>query len=132
MKDPVLAIITRLKADTAVAGVVSTRVYRATLPTSPTFPTITVSRVDAKRQTLFHNRRGVGQSRIQCTAWAATDGVADNLSELIADSLNMVTDTYLAPGVFVIRINDQGTVPDSNPDIPVFIYHRDFIVQYNV
>jgi hypothetical protein len=132
MKDPVLAIITRLKADAAVAAFVGTRVYRMILPTSPTFPAITVSRVDAKRQNLTHNRIRVAQSRIQCTAWAATDGVADNLSECIADSLNMVTDTYMSPGVFVIRIDDQGAVPDDNPDIPLWMYHRDFIVQYNV
>jgi hypothetical protein len=132
MKDPVLAIITRLKADAAVAAFVGTRVYRMILPTSPTFPAITVSRVDAKRQNLTHNRIRVAQSRIQCTAWAATDGVADNLSECIADSLNMVTDTYMSPGVFVIRIDDQGAVPDNDPDIPLWMYHRDIIVQYNV
>jgi hypothetical protein len=131
MKNVVLAIITWLKADTPVAGVVGTRIHRKKLPLSPTFPAITVSKISPKRLNLTHNQIRVAQSRIQCTAWAATDGVADNLSELIADSLDKITDTYMAPGVFVIRIDDQGAVPDDEPDIPLEMYHRDFIVQYN-
>jgi len=131
MKDPVLAIITRLKADTAVAGVVSTRVYRATLPTSPTFPAITVSRVDNKRTNECHAGGHNAISRIQVTTWATTDGVADNLSELVADSLNRVTSTNLSPGVWIVSIFDAGTVPDNNMDIPVYMYHRDFMVKYD-
>lgn len=130
MKDPVLAIITRLKADTAVAAVVSTRVYRAILPTNPTFPAITVSRVDNKRLIECHAGGRNAMSRIQVSSWASSDGVADNLSELVADSLNRVTSANLSPGVWIVSIFDAGTVPDSNPDIPVYIYHRDFLVKY--
>jgi hypothetical protein len=132
MKDAVLAIITRLKADTAITAVVSAQVYRTgSVPTNPTFPYIIVSRVDTKRRHETHNRIRTAQARVQCTAFASTDMAADNLSELIADCLNMVTDTYLAPGVFVISIFDQGTTPDSNPDIPVYMYHRDFMITHN-
>ena len=132
MKDVTMAVITRLKADTAVANVVGTRVYRAQLPTNPTFPAISVNRVDSKRPPRAHNRGCTAQTRIQCTAWASSDGAADNLSELIADSLNMVTDTGLTPGVYVIRIDDQGTVPDNNPDLGIWMVHRDFLIEHNV
>jgi hypothetical protein len=131
MKDPVLAIITRLKADAAVAAVVSTRIYRMALPTSPTFPAITVSRVDNKRTNECHAGGHNAISRIQVTTWATTDGVADNLSELVADSLNRVTSTNLSPGVWIVSIFDAGTVPDNNMDIPVYMYHRDFMVKYD-
>jgi hypothetical protein len=135
MKDPVLAIITRLKADTAVAAVVSTRVYRMALPTSPVFPAITVSRVSNIRDLVGNNTGKYAQTRIQCTAWAATDGVADSLSELIADSLNGIANTLISPGtgvipVYFIGCDDAGTVPDSNMDVPVFMYHRDFLIDY--
>ncbi len=132
MKDLTLAIITRLKAATAITNVTGTRIYRAKLPNNPTFPAITVSRVDAKRQNHSHNGRRVGQSRIQCTAWATSDGAADNLSELIADSLNAVDNTYMAPGVYVIRSDDQGSFPDVNPDLDLWLMHRDFMIQYQV
>ena len=136
MKDPVLAIITRLKADTAVAAVVSTRIYRMELPTSPTFPAITVNRVSNIRDLQGNNTGKYAQTRIQVTAWAATDGVADNLSELIADSLNGIANTLVSVGtgvipVYFIGCDDAGTVPDNNMDIPVFMYHRDFIIDYS-
>lgn len=132
MKDLPLAIITRLKAATAVTNVTGPRIYRGKLPNNPTFPAITVSRVGAKRLNYSHNNRRIGQSRIQCTAWATSDGAADNLSELIADSLNAVDNTYMAPGVYVIRSDDQGTVPDVNPDLDLWLVHRDFMIQYQV
>jgi len=132
MKDPVLAIITRLKANIAIAAIVNTRVYRAKLPANPTFPAITVSGIFPKRLNSTHNKTRIGHIRVQCTVWAGSDGTSFNLSELIADSLDKVTDTYLSPGVFAIRIDDQGARPDSNPDLNLWIYHRDFIVQYNV
>lgn len=130
MKDPVLAVITRLKADAGVAAVVGTRVYRATLPVSPTFPAISVSRVSNIRPTTSHSGCGYATSRIQCTAWAASDGEADNLSELIANSLNRVTSTNLSPGVYVISIFDGGATSDPNPEQNLWAYHRDFVVRY--
>lgn len=133
MKDVTLAIITRLKADGPLAAVVGARVYRkGSVPTNPTAPYVIVSKVDGNRQNLTHNRVRVERTRIQCSGFAATDRVADDLSGLIADSLNMVTDTYLTPGVFVVSIFDQGAVPDENTEIPLYTYHRDFMVTNNV
>jgi len=133
MKDPVAAVITRLKADTAIAAIAGARVYRtSSVPADPTAPYIVVSRISAKRLNLTHNRIRVGQTRIQSSTFASTDLAADNLSELIADSLNAIDNTYMAPGVFVIRIDDQGAVPDNNPDLDIWMYHRDFMINYNV
>jgi hypothetical protein len=133
MKDVTLAVITRLKADTPVANVVGARIYRkGSIPTNPVAPYIIVSKVDPIRPSTTHNRTRTGKTRIQCSVFASTDVVADNLSELVADSLNMVTDTYMAPGVFAISIFDQGAVPDENTAIPLYMFHRDFMITHNV
>jgi len=135
MKDVILAIITRLKSDTAIEAIVDDRIYRARLPNKPTFPAVVVSRVSIKRLNETHNRTGRGQTRIQCTVLAkgdTGDSIADNLSELIADSLNMVTDTYLSPGVFVISISDRGARPDNDQNQNIWLYSRDFIVNHNI
>ena len=133
MKDIVTAIQTRLKADTSISTIVGSRIYRkGAVPTDPTPPYIIITKIDPTRKILAHNRSRIGNTRIQFSVFASTDLIADNLSELIADSLNMVADTYLHPGVFAIRIDDQGAVPDENNDVPVYMYHRDFIVQHNV
>lgn len=133
MKDVTMAAITRLKADTAIAAVVGAKVYRkGSVPTNPVAPYIIVSKVDDNRPNLTHNRIRIGKTRIQCSCFASTDPVSDNLSELIADCLNMATDTYMAPGVFVVSIFDQGATPDENTAIPLYMYHRDFMITHNV
>jgi hypothetical protein len=133
VRDVVLAVITRLKADTSVAAVVSTRVYRKKLPVSPTFPAITVDRVDKARDADTNTGR-YGHMRVQCTAWSSTIGPEENLSELIADSLHRCKNSILTAGtstVYVVSIRDAGGMPDSNDEIPLYMEHRDFTVHYD-
>ena len=136
MRDIVLAVITRLKADPAVAGVVSTRVYRHNLPANPAFPAITVTWIDKIRDNQKSNTGRYADARIQCTAWASSDGVAEDLSDMIADSLNRTVNTALStgtatPNVYVVSIFDNGGVPDENTDIPLYMEHRDFMIKYS-
>ena len=136
MRDIVLAVITRLKADAAIITAVGTRVYRRNLPASPTFPAITVTRIDKIRDKQKSNTGRYADARIQCTAWAVDDGTAENLSELIADSLNRTVNTTLTAGtswVNVTSIFDAGGVPDENTDLvpPLYMEHRDFMIHYS-
>lgn len=136
MSDIVLAIQTRLKADTAITAIVGTRIYReGTVPTNPQFPYIIISFIDSKRLNLTHNRTRSAQTRIQCSMFS--QGVGEDLqvstiSELVAECLNTVTDTYLSPGAFVIRIDDRGDIPDNNSTTKLWSRYRDFMIQHNV
>ena len=134
MKDPVLAVMTALKTDAAISGVVSTRVYRVKLPASPVFPAITVSEIsdisddDTSTSTNAH-------TRIQCTAWSISDGEAGYLSKLIRKSMHGITNPLLTSGidpVLVISCMDAGSHPDVNTDVTpeIFMYHRDFLIEY--
>lgn len=127
MRDITLAIINRLLADTAIAAVVSTRVYRAELPVTPTLPAIVVSKIDDLRPN--DTWMPYGRSRIQVTTFATNDGQADDLSGMIADSLNITVNTILS-GVNIVAIEDAGTFSDNNPDAGIWMYHRDFMVNY--
>ena len=127
MRDITLAIINRLLADTAVSGVVSTRVYRATLPVGPTLPAIVVSKIDDIRPN--DTWMPYGRSRIQITAFSTSDGQADDLSGMVADSLNITINTILN-GINIVAIEDAGTFSDNNPDAGIWMYHRDFMVNY--
>lgn len=138
MRDIVLAVITKLKADPAIITAVGTRVYRRNLPTNPTFPAITVTRIDKIRDKQKSNTGRYADARIQCTAWAASDGIAEDLSEMIADSLNRTVNTALSTGtttnnVYVVSCFDNGGVPDENTDLvpPLYMEHRDFMIKYS-
>ena len=127
MRDITLAIINILLADTAVYNVVGLRVHRVELPTGPTLPAIVVSKISDIRP----NNSSVPytSSRIQITVFATSDGEADDISGMIADSLNQVINTILS-GVIIVGIEDAGTFSDNNPDIGTWMYHRDFMVMY--
>ena len=128
MRDITLSIINKLLADTYVVAKVGTRVHRAEIPTDePTLPAIVVSKIDDRRPNDTSEPYGV--SRIQTTIFATSDGLADDISGLVADSLNQVVNTYLS-GVIIVNIEDAGTFSDNNPDAGIWMYHRDFMVNY--
>jgi hypothetical protein len=127
MRDITLAIINRLLADTAISTAVSTRVYRAELPITPTLPAIVVSKIDDIRPN--NTSEPYGNSRIQVTVFASSDGLADDTSGKVADALNQVVNTMLT-GVIIVNIEDAGTFSDNNPDAGIWMYHRDFMVNY--
>ena len=133
--DLVLAVITRLKADTAVAAVTGTRIYRkGDAPKVPTYPYIEVSEVsdvgDDDTSTSAY-----ASARIQCTCLAtSSDRAASQLSKKARRALHRITSTVLPAGagsVYVISILDAGDGSDMNADIPLFMYYRDFAVRYN-
>jgi len=126
--DVLNSVILRLKADAGVSGVVSTRIYRNRLPSSPTFPAIVASYVD-DLGTGDTSTSDYGQARVQCSCYAVSDVIAFSLSKLAKKSLHNLNNLTLY-GSNIASIVDLGAVPDGNPDIPVYLYHRDFMIRY--
>jgi hypothetical protein len=130
--DPVLAVITRLKALTDVAAIVSDRVYQlSSIPEVPTYPYIIVSDIsdigDART-----NSTDAGHARVQCSCFAATDKAVRDLSQTLKSKLPC-NDTILKCGADFLRVttmDDYGHVPDQDATIPVYIRHRDFMILY--
>jgi hypothetical protein len=134
LKDPTLAVISTLKANTAVSALVGTRVYRATLPpdysVSTSGPAIAVVRVD-KIQDEPTNSSKYATARIQCTTFATSDHAAENLSDLILAALEDKQNT-LIEGVAISDIEDAGSVPDNSDGLTLGVYrdNHDFRIQY--
>lgn len=127
MTDITLAIITGLKADTAVAAVVGSRVHRKSLPVNPVFPCIVVSKIDDIRA-LNHSGR-YSRARVQATSYGTTDLITDNLSERVADALHGSKNTVVNR-VGIVGIEDGGTRTDVVLEAGVYLYHRDFLIEY--
>lgn len=76
------AIVERLKADNAVAALVSTRVYRLKLPQQPTLPAVRVQRISrVEDQAHLRGRSGLFRTRIQI------DAIANEIDALNPDPL---------------------------------------------
>ena len=131
------AIITKLLAYTALTTLVSTRIYRNTLPASPTYPAVVVSEI-SDSPPADSSTGGWVSTRIQCSVFSTGTGggEAGKISRIVRDALHRTVNTLLTAGtgkVFIQSIKDGGSRPDQNTDmIPVlYMRHRDFIVLYD-
>jgi hypothetical protein len=135
MRDVSYAIIERLKSDTAITALVSTRVYRRRLPQGIDLPAISVTRIDAIRDRDTNTGR-YATARVQCSVFDTNSGRCEDLSDLIADNLHRLIDTYSTTGtsgVYIVRCMDAGDITDENTDVNPAIYmnHRDFMIEYD-
>ena len=131
MVDLVGAVIVKLLADTRITAKAETRITQAVTTNFPQLPGIVVSKVSDIRDT-HSSTANYSTARIQCTSYAKTDAEADELSELIADCLDTLTNTIINSRVKIVECFDAGMVPDNNPKIPIYVYHRDFRIVYQV
>jgi hypothetical protein len=146
MKNITLAVITALKANTAVAAKVGTRIYRGTVPPSPTYPLIVATRIDNAGSENTSSSTYV-TARIQCTVMTATTEVAgvstpgDAEAEVISDLIKKAVcytatsegiQNTLVNGVYISDIDDAGSVPDNSDGLTLKIWreHRDLMVTY--
>ena len=117
----------QLKADTNIATAVGTQVFRARLEPGETLPAIVVSRIDAIRPN--DTNEDYINSRVQVTVYASNDGLADDICEMVANTLNRFVNNMLG-GIYIVSMMDQGSMSDNNPEIGIWMYHRDFMVNY--
>lgn len=140
MNDPSLLIVTALKADSAVAAIAGTRIYRATLPKSYKLtdgPAIVVMRVSKAPPILTSSSQHI-DARIQCTVFETSDTRAELLSDLVAVALcgdggvNTGIGNTVVNDILVEFINDAGSVPDNSDGLSLGEYrdNHDFIVGY--
>lgn len=133
MKDILLATITLLKANTAVAAIVGTRVYRNNLPVNYKISdgsAIVVVLVD-KVQNEITSSAKYAAARVQCTSFAATGAAAEILSDLILAALEDQQNT-LVSGVEIVDVDDVGSVPDYSDGLTCGMYrdNHDFKIIY--
>jgi hypothetical protein len=108
------AIVSRLKADSAVSAIVGSRVYRLKLPQQPTLPAIRVQRVSrVEYEGHLRGRSGRFRSRIQIDAFAS-EYDSQNPDPLgTQDALMTAIDNAIVGKAF-----DSG---DSPPTIQVWV-----------
>ena len=126
--DLTTALITAMKADSTISAIVSTRIYRrGSTPTTVTAPYIIVYTTSdiADKQ---------ADARVQCSCFAGSDAVVTSLSKTVRNALHRTKNTLLSAGarkVWVTSIKDAGMTTDENSDIPIYMEHRSFMINYD-
>jgi len=82
------ALIAYLLADTAIAGIVSTRLHWSTLPQGVVMPALLLTRVSGRRDNHMLGASGLVESRVQFDAYADTYTEMVALSKAVRDALS--------------------------------------------
>lgn len=129
--DLTIALITAMKADATISAIVGTRIYRrGSLPTTVTAPYVIVYTITD----LADPQKQRGDAKIQCSCFAGSDLVVSGLSKTIRNALHRTKNTLLPAGarkVWVTSIKDAGMTTDENTDIPIYMEHRSFAINYD-
>ena len=127
--DPVLAMITALKATAAVTAITSTKIYRTDdVPINPVPPYIIVSNVSDVAAVQL------ADARVQCSCYAASDRVAFGISNTIRKEWHRKKNALLKSGaryVWIASITDAGNQPDHNEEVALYAHHRDLLINYD-
>ncbi len=81
-------IYDRLAGSTDVTSLVSTRIYRQTLPQDATVPALTFTRVSGPRLHISTGPSGMARGTFQIDCWAVDAGTAEDLAEAVRQRLD--------------------------------------------
>ena len=136
MKDIVYAVLTLLQTNAALTAVVpSVNILRGNLPQNPVFspssPFVVITRVTKVRDQM-NNTGKYATARIQCTTFATTDYQAELISDMIADTLVGISNTFIN-SVYVAWIDGAGATPDNSDGLTLGVFrdNHDFMIYYS-
>lgn len=127
MTDVTRAVIVALLDCDAIGALVSSRIHRKNLPSNPAWPCLCVNEITDTRPGTSAGH--YGHAREQVTAFAEDDGTANKLSRLVADCLDGTVSTVI-DRVAIVSIQDAGGIPGDYPEMKIYVYHRDFMIEY--
>jgi len=120
-------LLTRLKADGALAALVVARIYPGLLPQKPTFPAVSYRRVSGVRVHNLDGASGRATPRFQFDSWAETKSGVLALATAVREALNGYIGVLTTLNV-VIRIENE--FDDYDEEIRKHRVIQDFIISH--
>lgn len=84
-------LVAHLKADSAVAALVGTRIYHEKLPQKPTYPALAYARTSTERQMTLSGPSSLTQVRIALDAWTHSSAEMKSLAAAVRSAVSGVT-----------------------------------------
>jgi len=104
-----------LTGDTAVAAIVSTRIYPVKLPQTPTYEAISYARVS---NTERNGSTALRETRFQINCWADTYIKAGALAAAVKTALEGYTNTSQTPGIKMALVVNE--LDDYDDEVKVY------------
>ena len=102
------ALVSVLKAASAVTNICSTRVYPAVVPQKGTIPALTYQRISGPRIRDLDGPDGMATPRFQINCWSTTYKGAFTLSNAVRGVLDNYSGTVLSVVIHDCALEDEG------------------------
>lgn len=126
-----LAVYTILKANSAVAALVGTRVYALKAPQPATAPYITYQRISGERTRDTRGPTGRARARIQVDCYATGYAGANALANAVRKSLDGYRGTVASVRVWSIALESDLDFYEDGVDPPLYRVTMDFFVTHD-
>jgi hypothetical protein len=127
------ALYTYLSTQSAITGVVSTKVYPGRAPTGASLPYITYSKL---AEPPYHNFGGadiIANPTFEFECWANSDVTAESLMEALRNVLDGFRGTMATVDVrniIMSSVDEDYTAPDDGSEQGIFRISADFEIWY--
>lgn len=122
------ALYTKLTGDSAVAALVSARVYNTRLPQKPTYPAVAYARISTGETMAHDGPVGYETARFQIDSYAQTFSEARALADAVRDCLNGLHATV--GGVVIHAVILDNEFSDWGDLLDIWRITQDFIVHW--
>ena len=123
------AIRDKLLDDSAVSGLVGTRIFANELPQKPTYPALVYEKVDAERDFTMEGPSGFVITTIEIKAYAKSKSGVKDLETKIRQALNGKTAIVLGVKIQGIFLENEGDDFDEDLDLDITI--QEFSVKHD-
>lgn len=130
------ALYDHLRLDSAIAALVSTRIYAHAAPTAEPMPYITFQRISENEPSLLVSASGLVVARVQIDCWGATPDAAESAGDAVR--LSMQGNHQWLMGDENLQIHSSNLdgrradafEPDSSDDVWTHRSSLDFVIGY--
>mgnify|MGYP003557028686 CR=1 FL=1 len=123
------ALVNILKADSAVAALVVTRVFFADAPQTPPVPFILMTRVGTQFVHSLNSNAGLSRARIQLDCYAKTQKEARSVGQAVKDAIDTFRGTNSDVIIQGVLLLDSMDGYDESPELRRVT--QDYHVWYN-
>lgn len=122
------AIYTRLSGFAGLSALVSTRIYPAPIPETPTYPLVTYMQVSGVRVYAMSNQTPLVDARFQVDSWATTSTGVRALAEQVRLALSAYSGTSDSVVIDLITLENEQKIYDDEAGLHRVI--QDYFIAY--
>jgi len=124
-------IVAALKADAAVSGVVSDRVYFERMPQGGSLPALTYQRISTSRRSFLDGSDTLTDVRVQVDAWGGSPVVVKDLADKVRAVLEVVNTDLGAVPVKFGRLDAENDLSEFDGDEQTRRVSMSFVFTYH-